>query len=441
MTQSAITLNDQPIPMEASVEAAGWLGRARHYPVFSVTWYRYRTLSTVALMVALECIVAVAAVASGSDVQTVLAVLIPSGLAGALLCAVAPGLAVLVRRQHLAPRKEAISIVMALAIGFTISDLSGDAIHYLFKLGLMGDGHARAQLVGSGSVKITPEAPAAKAADVVGPPVPAKVLAPRAELAAEARSNYLGAAITWALKVWLAGGWSLIAYFGQRRRIAEALRQQALAKAQAARNEAELKLSVLAAQIEPHFLFNTLAGVRSAVVSDPERAVVIIDHLVAYLRATIPQLRSEGGSTQGRLGSQVDAARAYLGLMRARIPRLAFDFEVDASVNDAHLPPLTLISLVENAVKHGIEPKIGPGHITVSAKRLFDGSAALLVVSVSDDGVGFGGTTAGSGIGLANIRERFRVIYGEKASLVLKARPDGGVIAEVRLPLFMDSRS
>jgi LytS/YehU family sensor histidine kinase len=239
--------------------------------------------------------------------------------------------------------------------------------------------------------------------------------------------------ITGGLLVYTAGAVDLWYFFRQKKRLHEVMRLQELKLAQDARREAELRLSVLAAQVEPHFLFNTLAGVRSAILTEPDRATAIVDHLVDYLRATIPQMRNDGSSAQARLRQQLEAASAYLGLMHARIPRLSYS--VDSDVKDAALPPLMLISLVENAVKHGVEPKIGPVHISVHAKQLEQNGEAMLELTVADNGVGFAGSSSGSGIGLANIHERLASMYGLRASLVLKARPEGGVAATILLPL------
>ncbi len=239
--------------------------------------------------------------------------------------------------------------------------------------------------------------------------------------------------VTTSLIIYTGGAVDFWYFFRQKKRLLEVMRQQELQQAQDARREAELRLSVLAAQVEPHFLFNTLAGVRSAILTEPQRATAIVDHLVDYLRATIPQMRNDGSSAQARLKQQLEAASAYLGLMHARIPRLSYS--VDSEVSDAALPPLMLISLVENAVKHGVEPKIGPVHIAVHARRVEQDGAAMLELTVEDDGVGFAGSSTGSGIGLANIHERLTSMYGERASLILKARAEGGVAATILLPL------
>jgi signal transduction histidine kinase len=237
------------------------------------------------------------------------------------------------------------------------------------------------------------------------------------------------------LVCWLGGITDLVAFVRQRGKLDDVLRDQALRRADAARVEAELRLSVLAAQVEPHFLFNTLASVRSAIATDQARAAAIVDHLADYLRATIPQMRHEAASGSAPLGRQLDAARAYLALMHERMPRLAFAVEAEPGLDAAQVPPLMLISLVENAVKHGVEPKAGPARITVSACRVDDAGVKMLELQVRDDGVGFGSATSGAGIGLANIQERLAGLYGRQASLTLKALPEGGVAAILRLPL------
>jgi len=237
------------------------------------------------------------------------------------------------------------------------------------------------------------------------------------------------------LVCWLGGITDLVAFVRQRGKLDDVLRDQALRRADAARAEAELRLSVLAAQVEPHFLFNTLASVRSAIVSDQARAAAIVDHLADYLRATIPQMRHEAASGSVPLARQLDAARAYLALMHERMPRLAFAVEAEPGLDAAQVPPLMLISLVENAVKHGVEPKAGPARITVTARRAEAAGVPLLELEVRDDGVGFGSATSGAGVGLANIQERLAGLYGGKAGLTLKALPEGGVAAILRLPL------
>lgn len=244
------------------------------------------------------------------------------------------------------------------------------------------------------------------------------------------------AALALYLVLWLSGYLDLLSFLRQRGPLENVLQKRELEQAQAARAAAETRLSVLAAQVEPHFLFNSLAGVRSAAVSDPARATHMIDQLVSYLRSTIPQMRSDAGSVTVRLATQMDSVRSYLALMHERIPRMSFSVETGEGLDDALLPPLMLISLVENAIKHGVEYKIGPAHIEVGATRT---AAGELEVAVRDDGVGFGDATTGGGIGLSNIQERLRTQFGQSAALTLKALPGGGVAAILRLPLSFES--
>ena len=238
-------------------------------------------------------------------------------------------------------------------------------------------------------------------------------------------------ALTAMIAFWLAGGAALWTWRREREGLAALARERELAGAQAARREAELRLSVLAAQVEPHFLFNTLAGVRSAIATDPARASEMIDRLVDYLRAAIPRLRSDG-HVQATLGAQLDIVRAYLGLMAARMPRLQWRIDVPPALLPAGFPPLMLISLAENAVKHGVERKIGPAHIEIAARVDAPGR---LVVSVRDDGPGLQPAASGSGIGLANVRQRLAQLYRDQAELQLRAGPEGGIEASITLPL------
>jgi sensor histidine kinase YesM len=233
----------------------------------------------------------------------------------------------------------------------------------------------------------------------------------------------------------LAGGFALPRWRRERDGLRALARERELAAEQAQRREAQMQLAVLAAQVEPHFLFNTLAGVRGAIRSDPARAAELIDRLVDYLRSAIPRLRSDGGAA-ATLGEQLDIVRAYGALMVARMPRLAFEVQAEPALLALPCPPLMLISLVENAVKHGAEPKVGPVRIEVRAERAGDGRLAVTVV---DTGAGFeaaGGAGAmGSGLGLANIRQRLAQMYGARGTLQLRENPGGGVAATLAWPV------
>ena len=209
---------------------------------------------------------------------------------------------------------------------------------------------------------------------------------------------------------WLAGGVALWGLRRERSGLAALVREHELVRAQAQRREAELQLSVLAAQVEPHFLFNTLAGVRSAIATDPTRASDMIDHLVDYLRAAIPRLRSSGGS-EATLGGQLEIVRAYLALMAARMPRLSFTIEAAPELRAAPCPSLMLISLAENAVKHGVEPSAEGAQLRISTLRR--GSTVVIKVTNTTPA---GSGERGHGLALANVRERLVLLHDVQAS-------------------------
>jgi LytS/YehU family sensor histidine kinase len=209
---------------------------------------------------------------------------------------------------------------------------------------------------------------------------------------------------------------------------AKAGRQADLANME--RKLTEAQMATLQAQVEPHFLFNTLALIGQLIETDPPQAARIHAHLIDYLRATLPQMRAGGGGT---LGKQLELARAYLAIMQARMKeRLAVKFEVPDFLGSAPFPPMMLLILIENAIKHGLEPKIEGGRIEISAKVVH----ATLHVDVRDDGIGFN-LHADEGVGLANIRERLKLLYGASAELVIEAPPEGGALVSIRIPYKM----
>jgi LytS/YehU family sensor histidine kinase len=192
----------------------------------------------------------------------------------------------------------------------------------------------------------------------------------------------------------------------------------------------EAQMATLQAQVEPHFLFNTLALIGQLIETDPPEAARIHAHLIDYLRATLPQMRAGGGGT---LGKQVELARAYLAIMQARMKeRLAVKFDVPDFLGSAPFPPMMLLILIENSIKHGLEPKIDGGRIEIGAKVVH----ATLHVDVRDNGIGFN-LHADEGVGLANIRERLRLLYGSSAELVIEAPPEGGALTSIRIPYSM----
>jgi LytS/YehU family sensor histidine kinase len=193
----------------------------------------------------------------------------------------------------------------------------------------------------------------------------------------------------------------------------------------------EAQMAALQAQVEPHFLFNTLALIGQLIETDPPQAARIHEHLIAYLRSTLPQMRARGNGTLAR---QIELSRAYLAIMQARMrSRLAVSIDVPQEYQSASFPTMMLQILIENAIKHGLEPKIEGGRIDIRAS--VDG--ATLQVDVLDDGVGFN-LHAADGIGLANVRERLRILYGNRARLEIESLPEGGTRASIRLPYAPD---
>jgi LytS/YehU family sensor histidine kinase len=232
--------------------------------------------------------------------------------------------------------------------------------------------------------------------------------------------------------------WFVLISFGVKvlaggKRRAELTAKEATVKADVAtleRRLMEAKLATLQAQVEPHFLFNTLALIGQLIETDPPEAARVHAHLIEYLRSTLPQMRAAGGGT---LGKQLELSRAYLSIMQARMKeRLKVRFEVPDFLGSAPFPPMMLQILIENSIKHGLEPKIAGGTIVVSARVV----GATLHVDVCDDGVGID-LHANDGVGLANIRERLQLLYGASAELVIEAPAAGGSCASIRLPYVM----
>jgi hypothetical protein len=188
----------------------------------------------------------------------------------------------------------------------------------------------------------------------------------------------------------------------------------------------EAKLSALQAQVEPHFLYNTLASVQALTEVDPQQANAMTGHLIQYLRNALPKMR-ESVST---VGQEIELVRAYLNILQMRMgKRLAFEIDVPAELMDAPFPPLMLPSLVENSIKHGLEPQREGGKITITG-AVVDGRMRLVV---TDTGRGFS-EAPGQGVGLTNIRERLAALYGDAGKLTLEANEPQGVRATIEVP-------
>ena len=196
------------------------------------------------------------------------------------------------------------------------------------------------------------------------------------------------------------------------------------------RQVAEARMAALQAQVEPHFLFNTLASIDHLIETDPPRASVMQKNLITYLRATLHKMR-ESTTTLGR---EAELITAYLEILKVRMEeRLSVKIDVPAGLRSAAFPPMMLQSLVENAIKHGLEPSSEPATLSVGAE-IHDGT---LRVMVADTGIGYdpdNRMTGGTGLGLANIRERLELLYGAAGHLEIAANSPRGTVVTLTIP-------
>jgi signal transduction histidine kinase len=196
----------------------------------------------------------------------------------------------------------------------------------------------------------------------------------------------------------------------------------------------EAQLRALQAQIEPHFLFNTLANLDALIATDASMARCLLGNLIRYLRAALTHARSEAATLQ----TEVELLKAYLAIMGLRLPnRLTTEFDCDPECLRLKFPAMLLQPLVENAITHGIEPACDGGSIRVSVRCADD----KLLVSVDDTGVGLGNApNAGTGAGIQNVRARLQSLFGSAARLVLEPRTPRGTHAAIEVPLNLLSR-
>ena len=364
-----------------------------HYPVFSWPWLRGRSKLFLAVIAAMAVLAGLGAYHESRDTGTALAMAALQFGCFGLMATIAPALASWVRHRGWADRREKAAILLSQLLGVAacaVVDFTASAQLEQLK----GIGASKPDVVPSGWL--------------LG-------------------ANVVGLLLVYAI---FGGGLALRAYFTERRRWQDHQQQEQLAQAELRAQQADLRLGVLQAQVEPHFLFNTLASVRATVHDDPAHAAATLDALVAFLRSTIPRLRADGAELDSTLRQQLEICSHYLEVMQLRTGgRLRHRVEVDAGLLELAFPPSVLITLVENAVKHGIEPRTGPGLITINARR----DAGRLRVAVSDDGVGLQ-PGLGGGMGLANVREHLQHRYGDRARLALESRPEGGVTATLELP-------
>ncbi|HSC64376.1 MAG TPA: histidine kinase, partial [Caldimonas sp.] len=197
------------------------------------------------------------------------------------------------------------------------------------------------------------------------------------------------------------------------------------------RQVVEARMAAMQAQVEPHFLFNTLASIDHLIETDPSRASQMQKNLIALLRASMPSMR-ESTPMAHNLGREMAVIRPYLEILKVRMEeRLQTDIQVPEGLLSAEFPSMMIQSLVENAIKHGLEPKAEGGKLTVKAEIVH----GKLAVTVADTGLGFGkAATAGTGVGLANIRERIKLLYGDKASMTVADNVPSGTIVTLTVP-------
>lgn len=218
---------------------------------------------------------------------------------------------------------------------------------------------------------------------------------------------------------------------GKKRAEAETVTaNEAAERASMQRQLSEAKMQMMQAQVEPHFLFNTLASVEHLIQVDPPRAAKMQRSLIQYLRAVLPQMRDNALITN--LGREADMVQAYLNLLKMRMEeRLTVDFQIPEGLRSAAFPPMMLQSMVENAIKHGLEVKPEGGTLRIVAEV----AHSKLRVIVTDDGLGFGAVPSdGTGLGLPTIRERLKLLHGDQGSLTITPNQPSGVCAVIEVP-------
>lgn len=405
MTAAAVPLY-QHLPDSVVVGGHFLWTRYRRYPVFSLPWLAGRMLLFGSVILAFSLLTLLGTLMSPASVRGALTASAYTFFGFLMITTAGPAFATAVRHLRLSLARERVLVVVALCIGIGVSyvvDNWASARINEFLIAEMGQG-----IIDVEAMQREARRPAMQA------------------VATAAKLLTLG--LVYGL---LGGGAALRAYFFEQRRLAESRHQSELAQLHAQRRESELRLAALQAQVEPHFLFNTLASVRALVRQDAARAEATLDALVDYLRTTIPRLREGDAGLRASLGDQIDICARYLEVMRLRTAdRLRYTIEVEDALRARPYPPLLLITLVENAIKHGIEPRPGAGHVCLRAWQ----EAGQLCVAVIDDGAGLQ-PGIGGGVGLANVRAQLAARYGSRASLQLSGPSTGGARAEVRIPM------
>ncbi len=214
-------------------------------------------------------------------------------------------------------------------------------------------------------------------------------------------------------------------FFGtawEEKKVAELMAAEKLKVVSSEKQLVQAQMRMLQAQIEPHFLFNTLANIQSLIAKSPERANLMMDNFIAYLRQTLSASRAQEGTVQ----QEIDLIRNYLELIKIRMAeRLEFEIDIESALASHVLPPMLLQPIVENAIKHGLEPKETGGRITIRGERVE--ATQQIRFTISDDGLGFAANadSSGTGTGLANLRQRLQVLYDGAATLTVTERNPG----------------
>ncbi|MEO5771080.1 MAG: histidine kinase [Burkholderiaceae bacterium] len=224
-----------------------------------------------------------------------------------------------------------------------------------------------------------------------------------------------------------------ITYKGQLKAQAQAAVATEVAESeQLKRQVVEARMAAMQAQVEPHFLFNTLASIDHLIETDPPRASTMQKNLIALLRASMPTMREANAGGPRDLGREMAVIRPYLEILKVRMEeRLTTRIDVPDGLLSAEFPSMMIQSLVENAIKHGLEPKPEGGELAIKAEIVH----GKLAVTVADTGLGFGkAATAGTGVGLANIRERLALLYGNAATLSVSENRPSGTLVKITVP-------
>ena len=249
------------------------------------------------------------------------------------------------------------------------------------------------------------------------------------DIASMFNERFYGVLITMGLGIGFGAMAVWVYFFREResRHAAELARAQA-ERAQLEKNVLQAQLALMQAQVEPHFLFNTLANVQHLVETDPASASRMLESLIQYLRAALPRMREDATT----IGREADMARAFLDIHRMRMgSRLEYALEVPEALRCRPFPPMMLISLVENAIKHGVDPCCEAGSVTIKASE----EGGKLRFAVADSGLGIS-PRKGTGVGLSNIRERLKALYGTSARLVIEENVPRGVVATIEVDQF-----